>query len=172
MNKTVERIKKALASLNGKELYVALALIALLAAICIFGKGFSLVTKSENNDSSSVASNGAYSYCENMQREISEAVKMMCDSAKCKVIINWAEDELDVPSYVVTNTKEGETKTPQIITVNGAATTVSLGKTHPTAISCAIVCPKSTSIRQRLDIKYLVNTLIGCDFDNIVIYDC
>ena len=172
MNKTVERIKKALASLSGKELYVALALIALLAAICIFRKGFSFVTKTENNDSSSAASNEPYSYCENMQREISEAVKMICDSDECKVIINWAEDERDIPSYVVTTTKDGETKTPQIITVNGTATTVSVGKTHPTAVSCAIVCPKSTSIRQKLDIKYLVNTLLGCDFDNIVIYDC
>ena len=38
MSKMVDKIKKALAAVHGKELYVALALIAVLAFICFFGK--------------------------------------------------------------------------------------------------------------------------------------
>lgn len=172
MTKIVDKIKKAIAALHGKELYVALALIALLAFICFFGKGnglFSFATKSSDG---SATVGTTESYCDKMSDEILSAVKMICGSDNCKVIINWEEGEQDILAYVVKTDKNGETKTPQLVTVNGVSSPLVIGKTQPKAKSLAIVCPKSTSTTQKLDIKYLVSTLLGCDFDQIAIYDC
>lgn len=172
MSKMVDKIKKALAAVHGKELYVALALIAVLAFICFFGKRgglFSFTVKQTYDESTSASSE---SYCEKMNDEILSAVKMICGSDNCKVIINWNEGEQDILAYVVRTDKNGETKTPQLVTVNGVSSPLVIGKTQPKAQSLAIVCPKSTSTTQKLDIKYLVSTLLDCDFDQIAIYDC
>ena len=154
------------------ELYVALALIAVLAFICFFGKRgglFSFAVKKSDDGADSVS---AESYCDKMSDEILSAVKMICGSDNCKVIINWEEGEQDILAYVVKTDKNGETKTPQLVTVNGVSSPLVIGKTQPKALSLAIVCPKSTSTTQKLDIKYLVSTLLDCDFDQIAIYDC
>lgn len=174
MNKTLQKIKKIISSFNGKELYIALILIAVLALVCMFGKKFTLFSSAQKQSSVQTASESEQdSYCDRIKEEITSAVKMICASDDCKVIINWNEDEQDIPSYVITEGKDGEKiKTPQIITVGGVTKTVSVGKTRPTALSCAVVCPKNTSTRKKLDIKYLINTLIGCELDDIVIYDC
>ncbi len=172
MSKIVDKIKKALAAVHGKELYVALALIAVLAFICFFGKRgglFSLAVKKSDDGADSVS---AESYCDKMSDEILSAVKMICGSDNCKVIINWEEGEQDILAYVIKTDKNGETKTPQLVTVNGVSSPLVIGKTQPKALSLAIVCPKSTSTTQKLDIKYLVSTLLDCDFDQIAIYDC
>ena len=172
MSKIVDEIKKSLSAVNGKELYVALALIAVLAFICFFGKRgglFSFAVKKSDDGADSVS---AESYCDKMSDEILSAVKMICGSDNCKVIINWEEGEQDILAYVVKTDKNGETKTPQLVTVNGVSSPLVIGKTQPKALSLAIVCPKSTSTTQKLDIKYLVSTLLDCDFDQIAIYDC
>lgn len=172
MTKIVEKIKRAIATLKGKELYVALVLIAVLAFICFFDKGNGLFSfaRKKSNDNATVAA--TESYCEKMSNEILSAVKMICGSDNCKVIINWDEGEQDILAYVVKTDKNGETKTPQLVTVNGVSSPLVVGKTQPKAKSLAIVCPKSTSTTKKLDIKYLVSTLLGCDFDQIAIYDC
>ena len=172
MTKIVDKIKKAIAALHGKELYVALALIALLAFICFFGKGNGLFSFAAKSSDVSAAVGATESYCDKMSDEILSAVKMICGSDNCKVIINWEEGEQDILAYVVKIDKNGETKTPQLVTVNGVSSPLVIGKTQPKAKSLAIVCPKSTSTTQKLDIKYLVSTLLGCDFDQIAIYDC
>ena len=172
MTKIVDKIKKAIAALHGKELYVALALIALLAFICFFGKGNGLFSFAAKSSDGSAAVGAKESYCDKMSDEILSAVKMICGSDNCKVIINWQEGEQDILAYVVKTDKNGETKTPQLVTVNGVSSPLVIGKTQPKAKSLAIVCPKSTSTTQKLDIKYLVSTLLGCDFDQIAIYDC
>ena len=93
MSKMVDKIKKALAAVHGKELYVALALIAVLAFICFFGKrgGLFSFTVKQTDDESTPAS--SESYCEKMNDEILSAVKMICGSDNCKVIINWRSEE-------------------------------------------------------------------------------
>lgn len=171
MNEVIPKIKNALTKIKNKELLIAAILIVILFLLYFSGKN-SVFSFSSSDTSAVETEQSELSYCEKMAYDVTEAVKLLTDSDRCKVIINWSDDGESVIAYTTTVNSGGESKTPQLVTINGVSSPIVLKETHPVVLSVAVICPKNTSTETKLNIKYLVNTLLQADIDNIAIYNC
>lgn len=171
MNEVIPKIKNALAKIKHKELLIAVILIVILFLLYFSGKN-SLFSFFSSDATFEESEQTEYGYCEKMTLDVTEAVKLLTNSDQCKVIINWSDDGESVIAYTTTVNSGGESKTPQLVTVNGVSSPIVLKETHPVAVSVAVVCPKNTSTETKLNIKYLISTLLQADINNIAIYSC
>ena len=170
MNEWMDKIKASFSKIKRKELVIVFILIVLLVIVYFSGRGglFSFASA----ESQTAAADGEYNYCERMTLDITEAVQLLTGSDGCKVIINWADGGEDIIAYTTTVNANGETNTPQIVTVNGVSGPIVLKEQFPKAVSVAVVCPANTSIATKLNIKYLISTLLQSDINDIAIYSC
>ncbi len=167
MNSFLAKIKEKFSNLGRKEMLAIIVLILLLIVVYFFDSDFFKATKtSTTNISNDVG------YCEKMTLDITEAVNLMTGSDNCKVIVNWSDEGESIIAYTTTSSGSNTSKTPQIITKNGVSSPVILKEEHPKALSVAVVCPSNTATATKLDIKYMILTLLNIDFDNIAIYSC
>lgn len=170
MSEWFAKVKEALSRVKRKELIIVAVLIVMLLAVYFWGGGnlFSFAGGTRASD----APQSEYSYCERMTMDITDAVELFTGSDKCKVIINWSDGGEDIIAYTTTVNAGGETKTPQLVTVNGVSAPIVLKEEYPKAVSVAVVCPENTSIETKLDIKYFISTLLKSDINDIAIYSC
>lgn len=166
MNDLIAKIKKKFMEMRHKELWIAG--IILLAILMFYLSDCTYFTATEKQS----IQKEELSYSEKMTRDILDAVKFMTGSGDCKVIINWADGGENVIAYTTSSSGSGETKTPEIVTINGVSSPIVLQEKYPQAQSIAIICPKNTSVKIKLDIKTMVSTLLNTSFDNIAIYSC
>lgn len=170
MNEFIAKIKNMFTKIKHKELVIALILIAVLLLLYFSGKGGVFTFLSSGSETEKETAE--YGYCEKMALDVTDAVMLLTGSDKCKVIINWADGGENEIAYTTTVNATGETKTPQLVTVNGVSAPIILKESYPTALSVAVVCPKNTSTETKLNIKYLISTLLQSDINDIAIYSC
>lgn len=167
MNSFLIKIKEKFLKTKHKEIFAIIILIFVLLLVYFADFGFAKTTKtSASNESDYI------DYCAKMTSDITEAVNLMTGSDSCKVIINWSDGGESVIAYITTSSGTNTTKTPQIITKNGVSSPIILKEEYPKALSVAIVCPMNTNTATKLNIKYMITTLLDMDFDNIAIYSC
>ena len=164
MSGVIDKIKSYFSKVKHKEIIVAIALSLVLILIYFASKSPKI---NQNN-----AETGSSDYCSVMTGDVLDAVRLMTGSDECKVIINWEAGVENVIAYTTTTSGSNSTKTPEIISVNGQNSPIVLREEFPKACSVAVVCPKNTEVSTRLNIKYMISTLLGVDVNDVAIYNC
>ena len=164
MKVSFDKIKSYFSKVKHKEIIVAI-ILAIILLVIYFGSTTLTTTgnnQPEKNDD----------YCARMCNDVLEAVKLMTDSDDCKVIISWEAGVESVIAYTTSSSGNGTTQSPEIITSNGQSSPIVLREEFPTAKSVAVVCPKNTSITTKMNIKYMIATLLNVDVNSVAIYNC
>ena len=111
-------------------------------------------------------------YCSKMSNDLLDAVCLMTNSRDCKVIINWEAGVESVIAYTTSSSGSSMTKTPEIVSNNGQSSPIILKEQFPKAVSVAVICPRETSTTTKMNVRFMVGTLLGVDVNNVAIYSC
>lgn len=159
------KIKGYWSKVKHKEIILALILVIVLLFVYFSGRIGSENNQSEGTDFES-------DYCTKMSEDLLDAVCLMTDSQNCKVIINWEAGVESVIAYTTSSSGSSTTKTPEIVSNNGQSSPIILKEQFPKAVSVAVICPSDTSTTTKMNIKFMVGTLLSVDVNNVAIYSC
>jgi hypothetical protein len=148
-----------------KEIFFA-AVLSLILIFVYFSDQF------KTNEKEDVELTKDSNYCSKMSEDLLDAVCLMTNSQNCKVIINWEAGVESVIAYTTSSSGSSTTKSPEIVSNNGQSSPIILKEQFPKAVSVAVVCPTNTSITTKMNIRFMVGTLLGVDVNNVAIYSC
>lgn len=161
------KFKKFIAKIKRtKHIEIIVAVVAVLIMLLVYFSTKVNFSSKANEDTTTKIQ----SYCEKIERELTETLSVMKGVGKTKIVINWESSVEKLIAYITNNSPNSSTSTPSIIQSGGSQSPIVLKEIYPKAVGVIIVCVGGDDVKTKINVINAVSVLLNITPEKINVY--